>query len=96
MDRFPPVLPLAVVADQDRLTEGDSLDDLPGLGGHPRKLDLVEVHKKGPAGADPFQAAATIEGQLERSIYDDAPDVIEQLTAKIADLESHRRRDTPT
>ena len=75
MDRFPPVLPLAVVADQDRLTEGDSLDDLPGLGGHPRKLDLVEVHKKGPAGADPFQAAATIEGQLERSIYDDAPDV---------------------
>ena len=32
---------------------------------------------------------------MERSIYDDAPDVIEQLTAKIADLESRRRRDAP-
>ena len=42
----------------------------------------------------PFQAAATIEEQLERSIYDD-PDAIEHLTTKIADLESRRRRDAP-
>lgn len=38
------------------------------------------------------QAAATIEAQLERAIYDDDPDAVERLRARIADLEAVRDR----
>ena len=83
-----------MVADQDRLTKWDGLDGLLGLGAILGSWtwwgSRKRAHRSGP-----FQAAATIEEQLERSIYDDDPDAIEQLTAKIADLESRRRRDAP-
>lgn len=36
------------------------------------------------------RAAATIEAQLERSIYDDDPDAVERLRERIADLEAVR------
>lgn len=38
------------------------------------------------------EAAKTIEGQLERSIYDDDPDAIEQLRARIEAREAKRER----
>jgi hypothetical protein len=38
------------------------------------------------------QAAATIEGQLERSIYDDDPDAVDQLRARIEEREAKRER----
>lgn len=42
--------------------------------------------------ADMRQRAATIAGQLDRSIYSDDPDAIEQLEARIADLVAQGER----